>query len=59
MKKELVEVKMERDILKKQPRTLPGGRCTVRGDDRNAAALPDRAYKPDAESVSQRFLCLD
>ncbi len=30
-KKELAEVRMERDILKKQPRTLPGSRCPVRG----------------------------
>ena len=39
-KKELVEVKMERDILKKQPRTLPGSRCPVRDDERTAASLP-------------------
>ena len=32
-KKELVEVKTERDILKKQPRTLPRSRSAVRGDE--------------------------
>ena len=32
-KKELAEVKMERDILKKRPRTLPRSRCPVRGDE--------------------------
>ena len=38
-KKELFEVRMERDILKKQPRTLPGSRCPVRVDERAAAQL--------------------
>jgi len=38
-KKELAIVKMERDILKKQPRTLPGSRCPVRDDERATAQL--------------------
>ena len=51
-KKELVEVKMERDILKKQPRTLPGSRCPVCGNETDAAPLSHPAYQPDSEGIS-------
>jgi hypothetical protein len=57
-KKELVEVKMERDILKKQPRTLPGSRCPVRDDERIAASLPFTAREASFERISQRVLLL-
>ena len=57
-KKELAEVKMERDILKKRPRTLPGSRCTVCGNETDAAPLPNRTCKPDIEGIGQWLLCL-
>ena len=57
-RKELAEVKMERDILKKQPRTLPGSRCPVRGDERIAAQVPCPADAADYECISQWLLCL-
>jgi len=41
-KKKLVEVKMERDILRKQSRTLRGSRCTVSCDQSDAA--PTTSY---------------
>ena len=57
-KKELIEVKMERDILKKQPRTLRRSRCQVRDDEGIAASLSFTARKPDIGCISQRILCL-
>ena len=57
-KKELVEVKMERDILKKQPRTLSGSRCPVRDNERTATPIPGTASAADNERVGQRILCL-
>jgi transposase len=57
-KKELAEVKMERDILKKQPRTLPGSRCPVRDDERTAAQVPHTADTADYECICQWLLCL-
>ena len=57
-KKELAEVKMERDILKKRPRTLPGSRCPVRGDERVAAQVSSPDDATDYECIGQRLLCL-
>ena len=57
-KKENAELRMERDILKKQPRTLPGSRCPVRGNEANAALLSHSTSKPHVEGLIQRFLCL-
>jgi len=57
-KKELAEVKMERDILKKRPRTLPGSRCPVRGNEADAAQLSHPHGKPDSEGLIQRLLRL-
>lgn len=50
IKKELVEVKMERDILKKQLRTLPRSRCAVRGDEADAASLPHTDPESDSNN---------
>ncbi len=58
-KKELAEVKMGRDILKKQPRTLPRSRCPVRGDERTAAQVPCPADAADYGCISQWVLCMD
>jgi transposase-like protein len=57
-KKELAEVRMERDILKKQPRTLLRSRCPVRDDERTATPIPGATDGADDELVSQRILCL-
>ena len=57
-KKELAEVKMERDILKKQPRTLPGSRCPVRDDEATAARLPHICPEPNVGRIGQWLLCL-
>ena len=60
-KKELAEVKMERDILKKAAAYFAresGSRCTVCGNETDATQLPSPAYQPDFEGVNQRFLCL-
>ena len=57
-KKELAEVKMERDILKKRPRTLPRSRCPVRGDERVAAQVSSPDDATDYECIGQRLLCL-
>ena len=58
VKKENAELRMERDILKKQPRTLPGSRCPVRDDARTATPVPGPAYGTDVERVGQRLLRL-
>ncbi len=50
-KKELAEVKMERDILKKQPRTLPRSRCPVRDDEGTAARVPRVCPEPDVGRI--------
>ena len=55
-KKELSEVKMERDILKKQPRTLRRSRCPVRDDEETAAQISVTAALPGIECICQRLL---
>jgi hypothetical protein len=50
---------MERDILKKQPRTLRRSRCPVRDDEETAAQLSFTAALPGIESIGQRLLRLD
>jgi len=57
-KKELAEVKMERDILKKQPRTLRRSRCPVRVDEGTAARLPVSSREASFERISQWLLLL-
>ena len=59
VKKENAELRMERDILKKQPRTLPGGRCPVCGNETNAALLSHSPSERDAQGFLQWFLCLE
>ena len=39
VKQDLALMRMERDILKKRPCTLPRSRCTARGDEANATRL--------------------
>ena len=51
VKKENAELRMERDILKKQPRTLPGSRCPVCGNETDAALLSHFTPKPHAEGL--------
>ncbi len=58
LRRELAEVTMERDILKKALRTLPRRRCPVRADgDPKTPVSPD-GLVPDVSSVTQRVLCL-
>ena len=54
----LTDVEMERDILKKQPRTLPGSRCPVRDDETTAARLPHICPEPNVGRIGQWLLCL-
>ena len=56
--KPLTEIEMERDILKKQPRTLPGSRCPVRDDTRTATPIPGTNDGEDNERFGQRLLRL-
>ena len=58
-KKELAEVRMERDILKKPPRTLPRSRCPVRDDERTATPIPGTTHEENHERIRQRVLCLE
>jgi transposase-like protein len=44
LKRENAALKMERDILKKHPRTLPRSGCPVRGNERIAAPLSSAMY---------------
>ena len=57
-RKELVEVKMERDILKKQPRTLRRSCCPVRVDERTAASIPCTAGEADFKRIGKWILRL-
>jgi transposase len=57
-RKELAELEMERDNLKKRPRTLPGSRCPVRDDETTAARLSGPAPEAHVECIGQRRLCL-
>ena len=59
VKRELSLAKMERDILKKRPRTLPKSRCTLRGDQGDATDLSCFVVVPRVGSDSERVLCLD
>lgn len=58
LKRELVEVRMERDILKKPPRTLRGRSCPVRAHEGAASALPAESLVSRAGGVPKRLLCL-
>ena len=55
-KRELARVKMERDILGKRPRTLPGSRCPVRDDRATAAPLFSPYAVRSAFSIGERLL---
>ena len=50
-KRELAEAKMERDILKKQPRTLRRSRCPVRDDERTATSIPCTADEASIKHI--------
>ena len=58
VKRELLLAKMERDILKKRPRTLPRSRCKVRGDQGVATRLLRCAAVPCVGGDDKRILCL-
>lgn len=46
IKRELAEVKMERDLLKKRQRTLPRKSGEVRDDEGIASGLPGAFHEP-------------
>lgn len=58
VKRELAEVKMERDLLKKLWRTLPRKSGKVRNDRTTTGGLPRAAYVPDLCGISLWLLCL-
>jgi len=58
VKKENSTLKMENEILKKLPHTLPGSRCPVCGHERDAAHLPSSTPQPYAWGFLQRLLRL-
>lgn len=57
-KKELAMVRMERDILKKQPRILPRSRCSVRADGSYATHLSRACAGPGFGGILEWILCL-
>ena len=58
LKRENIELKMERDILKKAAlRTLPRGCCQVRNHERDAT-LSHTAYVPGIRCITQWLLCM-
>mgnify|MGYP001571695892 FL=1 len=58
LKRELAEARMERDIRKKPPRTLPRRSCPVRTHDDAAHPLPAGALVSGAGGVPKRVPCL-
>ncbi len=58
LKRDLAETRMERDILKKPPRTLRRRSCPVRADEDAGSPLSAESVVPGAGGVSTRVLCL-
>ena len=58
LKRELAEARMERDILKKPSRTLPGRRCPVRAHDDPATLISTYRDVPRAGSFPEWLLRL-
>ena len=56
VKRELAEARMERDILKKRPRTLRRSRCQVRDHGRDAIQVLYRGDVPYSEGIQERLL---
>ena len=57
-RKELAEVKMERDILKKAAAYFARSRCPVRVDEKTAAQLPGTASEASIKRIGRRVLRL-
>ena len=58
VKRELAQVKQERDILKKPPRTLPGSRCPVRGNQAVSTEVSGSSAMPGSGGFNQWLLRL-
>jgi transposase len=58
LKRENAELRMERDILKKQPRTLRRSRCQVRDDATIAAQVLCPCFESNVRCIGKRVLCL-
>ncbi len=58
LRKELAETRMERDVVKRRPRTLLVSRCPVRAHEVSATRLPDGIAVPCFWRVTQWILCL-
>lgn len=56
LSKERQETRLERDILKRPPRTLPGSRCPVRVREVVATPLSRADALPRVDCLTQRFL---
>jgi transposase-like protein len=56
VKKENATLRMENEILKKRPRTLPGSRCPVRISQATATRLSFEASDAGTGSLTQWFL---
>ncbi len=58
LRKELARTRMERDILKKRRRTLPGNRCRVRVHEGLARPIPSAPDGSGSGGIPCRFPCL-
>jgi len=58
LKRELAEARMERNILKKPPRTLRRRSCSVRTDDNAAPPISAGPAVSDPRDVPKRVPCL-
>ena len=58
LRKELTEARMERDILKKARRTLPGSHCPVRVREAMATLLSGEVAVPGIVDFTRWILCL-
>lgn len=56
LRKELAEARMERDVLKKRPRTLPRSHCQVRADEGVASRISGGSAVSGANGFPQRLL---
>lgn len=55
LRKGLAQMRMERDIVKKRRRTLPGNRCNVRAHEGLARPIFDRGHGAGVCGLPQRF----
>ncbi len=58
LRREVAELRMERDILKNRRRTFPASRGKVRADEKAATRVPGASFMLRVVGLSERLLCM-